>query len=370
MRRRALLLGYYGARNLGDEMMLHHLLPWLRDQNVQVTVVSESPAMTEEQFATPAMPNAPLLGQWSWFDSWFRGRAAKLLRAIRTVDCLVVGGGDLIRDDAGWRTFSYTLEKIVLAILWKKPVYLVNVGIGQPQTRHGRLVLKWVLPRCRRIIVRDQRSLQLCKELRATAHLDWAPDIALQRWRGPGPELAEAPPREPYVVVSLRANPNVHGRFPFGPDRVRALAGALDYLVNQHRLSIRFIPFQSIPELDDNRTHHQVREHMTRAERTTIQEWKKNPAEVADQFRSASLVVAMPLHAAVLAVASETPCVVLPYDIKVDEFVAYSGVKEVLSSKDLAEADRVRDSLERALSQSRSRPAIDTGAVWKNLKLC
>lgn len=368
---RALLLGYYGARNLGDDMMLYHLLPWLREQGIHVTVVSEDPALTEEQFGTPAVANTPLLGEWSWFDSWFRGRTARLLRAMHEHDFLVVGGGDLIRDDAGWRIFGYTMEKIALAILWGKPVYLVNIGLGRPRTTYGRVVLQWALRRCRRIIVRDHRSAQLCREFGCAGVVDWAPDIALQRFADPAPVAATsaAAPAEPYAIVSLRADPNVHGRFPFGPDQVKALAAGLDCLVEDHGLHIRFVPFQSIPEFDDNDTHHQVRAHMAHAERATVRAWRKNPAEVVSDIRDARLMVAMPLHAAVLAVAHEVPCVILPYDIKVDEFVAYSGVKEVLSSADLAEVDTVRASLDRALAQPGNTRAVETAAIWKNLDL-
>jgi hypothetical protein len=37
--------------------------------------------------------------------------AARVLRAISESDALIVGGGDLIRNDRGWRTFCFTMEK-------------------------------------------------------------------------------------------------------------------------------------------------------------------------------------------------------------------------------------------------------------------
>jgi len=41
---RALLMGYYGVGNLGDEMMLFCLKPWLEQQGFELTVLSERPA--------------------------------------------------------------------------------------------------------------------------------------------------------------------------------------------------------------------------------------------------------------------------------------------------------------------------------------
>src|SRR5579885_3086022 len=175
--RRMLLMGYYGAHNLGDDMMLFCLQKWLARQQVSITVLSECPEEIQRSFVLPAVRNVPLLGEWSWVDAWLRGRALRVVRAILGHDGLIVGGGDLIRDDRGWRTFLFTLEKILLAILFRKPVYLVNVGIGRPHTSLGRRLLAWALPRCRKIIVRDQRSLDLCREFHAPAK--YAPDIVL-----------------------------------------------------------------------------------------------------------------------------------------------------------------------------------------------
>ncbi len=165
-KKKALLLGYYGANNLGDDMMLHCILPWLQRQNLAVTVISEAPASTVQRFKTEAIPNIPLLGQWNWKTSWLKGDALKLLGQIRRHDMLVVGGGDLIRDDKGWKTFTYTMEKIVFALLLQKPVYMVNIGINKPVTSTENY-LRWVLA-TRQVITRDQRTFDLCKDLAET----------------------------------------------------------------------------------------------------------------------------------------------------------------------------------------------------------
>jgi len=47
---KALLLGYYGACNFGDDLMLYCLLQWLMKQKIQVTVVSENPFDTKYKF--------------------------------------------------------------------------------------------------------------------------------------------------------------------------------------------------------------------------------------------------------------------------------------------------------------------------------
>ncbi len=61
---KALLLGYYGACNLGDDLMLYCLLQWLMKQKIQVTVVSENPFDTKCRFKVKTVGNVPLLGEW------------------------------------------------------------------------------------------------------------------------------------------------------------------------------------------------------------------------------------------------------------------------------------------------------------------
>ncbi len=115
-------MGYYGVGNLGDEMMLVCLKQWLERQGFDLTVLSEQPAAVVKEHGLPAVENAPLLGEWAWRKSWFNGGARRVMRALASADVFVVGGGDLIRDDLGWRTFFFTMEKIVAAILMGKKV--------------------------------------------------------------------------------------------------------------------------------------------------------------------------------------------------------------------------------------------------------
>jgi polysaccharide pyruvyl transferase WcaK-like protein len=101
---RILLLGYYGARNLGDDMMLHCLGKWLQRQEMDITVVSECPRDTQERFSLKAVQNAPLLFEWGWKHYWGRGIAGHLIGHIRSSDALLwaevtlfemTGGGGL-----------------------------------------------------------------------------------------------------------------------------------------------------------------------------------------------------------------------------------------------------------------------------------
>lgn len=349
---KALLMGYYGVGNLGDEMMLVCLKKWLEQQGFQLTVLSESPAAVSQSSGLPAIENAPLLGEWAWRRSWLEGRAWGVLRALAASDVLIVGGGDLIRDQLGWRTFFFTMEKMMAAILLGKKVCLVNAGISRPSTRYGRIILKWALRRCERIIVRDAQSESVCRELGVTQQVSLAPDIALalpdllvERKRA-GMRIHHA---NPYVLVCLRHNPNTFHSYEMTALRVRTLARSLDNLIERHNVDVVFLPMHAVSPngKGDASLHGQVARAMAHGERVRLRAWTPDLDEVCGWIRDARLVLAMRLHAAVLAYSFGRPCALMPYDRKVREFGDLMSVHhsiEAAALDDVAAVDQVLDS--------------------------
>jgi len=376
----ALLLGYYGNRNLGDELMLFALERWLREQDVHVTALSEHPEVTAARTNVPAVLNVPLLGQWNWRQSYLRGSAFRVAAALARADALIVGGGDLIRDESGWRGFSYVIEKIALAHAIGKPVYFVNVGIGVPSSPGRRRVLAWALRRARRIIVRDRRSFELCAALGCARTTVLAPDIAahvptLLERAAAGATPPESSPRAepanaaPYALVSLLGNPNVFGRYPFGDAQTASLAAALDRVVDEAGLAVRFLPFQRAQDGDDNRIHVEVTRRMARSARATIEPETPRIAEALRLFAGARLVVAMRLHAAILGATFAKPCVVLPYDVKCSEFTRSAGIATILTSEQLADPAATLACVRRALREDVRSSLREEARVWDSLSL-
>jgi polysaccharide pyruvyl transferase CsaB len=376
---KALLMGYYGVGNLGDEMMLFCLKRWLERQGFDLTVLSERPAEVSKAHGLPAIENSPLLGEWAWFNSWFRGGALRVLRAIAQRDALIVGGGDLIRDDLGWRTFFYTMEKFIVAILLRKKVYVVNMGIGQLSTWYGRALLKWVLGRCDRIIVRDARSENVCRQMGVSAQTALVPDIALSLpdlLRSRGAVSAETPGR-PYVVVCLRHNPNVFPSYEMTEGRIRTLARSLDDLIERRGVDVVFIPLHanSASGRGDALLHERVAAAMLHSARIHLHAWTADLDEVCSWIRAAQFVVAMRLHAAVLALSCGRPSVLMPYDRKVREFGELMAIPHSIEATALDDPDAVTSVLEDAWHDAQNNEA-ETGilrqavsSAWSEVRL-
>jgi polysaccharide pyruvyl transferase CsaB len=355
-RQKALLLGYYGVGNLGDEMMLVCLKEWLERQGFDLTILSEKPATVTQTHGLPAIENFPLLGEWAWRSAWLRGGAWRVMRALAGTDVLIVGGGDLIRDDLGWRTFLFTLEKMIAAILMGKRVYLVNTGIGQLSTRYGRCLLKWALRRCQRIIVRDARSEKMCRELGVTEQVTLAPDIVLSL-----PDLlgdqkvtnVANPSKNPYVLVCLRHNPETFHSYEMSEARIRTLAQSLDALIEQHDVDVVFLPLHAtLPNgRGDATLHGRVAKAMVHAERIQLRPWTADLNEVCSWISNAKLVMAMRLHAAVLAHTYRRLCVLMPYDRKVREFGELMAIRHSIEATALDDVATVNGVLESAWAE-------------------
>jgi polysaccharide pyruvyl transferase CsaB len=365
-----LLLGYYGSRNLGDDMMMACLVDALQTQNAAVTVVSEDPVETQSRFGIRAIQNVPLLGEWGPHSIWLKGLPTHLIREIWNTEALVVGGGDLIRDDLNWRVYFYTVEKILLALLLGRLVYLVNVGIPRPRTWYGRLCLRAILRRCQAVIVRDTRSVELCREYAPDLKCVHAPDIVMHL-----PEMmygshsAAPAPKTPTasdtMVVCLRGQPNIYGHYSIDQRHIEGLAKCLDHCIERHGLRVVFLPFQQGDEWGDDPLHQQVLAAMKRSESVTLRKWTGDFMEVMECVGNARLVLAMRLHAAILALALWRPCVLMPYDQKLDELGKQFGLKPVIRPEDLEDPTGLMRALDTFLEKMHTPVTHGYEPSWK-----
>lgn len=365
---KALLMGYYGAANLGDDMMLVCLHKWLLAQGINITVLTENPGRVESETGLPAALNVPLCFQWAWRNVWLRGRGPRLIALILRHDMVIGGGGDLIRDDGGWKRFLFSIEKLILATLLGKRICLLNVGIGRPRTHYSRRLLRWTLRRCDLIVVRDRRSWELCNELGAGSRTRYAPDI-VSMLPALLPRSVGGPFPEPYAVVALRTSANQFGRFDLTDVRVSHLARALDSVGARHGIRIVFLPFQSSGSEDDNIIHRRISERMTAASRFEVREWTNDLADITEVLRRAVFVVAMRLHAAILAHALGRRCILMPYDEKVKEFGIQAGISTVMTQDMLDDPARIEDLLERALGSDLRAIGERPPHSWENISL-
>ncbi len=367
--REVLLCGYYGVRNLGDELMLACLRQWLAGQGAEAVVAADSP---ESDSGAGAPVRIPWLRR-AWKHCWIDGAGWEFLSEIRRRDALAAGGGDSIRDDRGWAQFLDSIERYYAAFAVGRPVYLWNIGLGKLERPLARRITGDLLRRCRQIIVRDRSSFEFCRMAGAGEQTLYAPDIVLELPHFFPEACAEgvrrAAGQEPYVLVCLRAQANVYGRYPLTPQRLTDLARLLEEFSGRHRLRIAFFGLQSHAAEDDARLHEEIRQRMKHPERTLTIPWSSDPERVAAAFGGASLVVAMRLHAAILARAFQCPVLAMPYDRKVFEFARQQGLNTLLRPETLDDMKSGSEAFEKSFSE-RPVPVADSDRLsWGQIAL-
>lgn len=156
---RAVLFGYLGGENLGDDAMLAGLLSLVRP-DVQVTILARDPRAVDVgsragvSVLKASLPNA--------------------LRAILASDFVVRVGGTSFHDEyEGVSHRTILLRYIKLCALYAAPrllgkkVSAIGVGAGRITTWYTRLLSKIAMSCCAVLVVRDVQSLRL---LRAAGH--------------------------------------------------------------------------------------------------------------------------------------------------------------------------------------------------------
>ncbi len=142
---RCLLVGNYGAGNLGDEALKDYFLT--RFPDVEWTVLSSSPRTSSE------VPRLPLGLRSLMMTPWWR-----TMRALRASDAVVFGGGSLFTDTESAYACLLWWWHARIARLCGKPVVLAFQGIGPFRTRVGEWCAMDVISRAAFVSVRDEES--------------------------------------------------------------------------------------------------------------------------------------------------------------------------------------------------------------------
>lgn len=304
-RPRVSVIGYHGARNAGDELILESLSASL---DADLRVIGYRPEHIPTYHGLPA--------------SRLGSHQADAI--IAESDALLIGGGGLLqdylfRDAAGWararsapRGLPAFLAHALIARRAGRAVALWSIGVGPIQGAYGRTLTRLLAQASHLVTVREQASLDVLRECGFQGPVEVVADPTLLL---PAPEPLAAG-MIGGVTVSLRA-------FADTPtDLVPRLAAGLDLVMERLRLPLRFVGFQRDPS--DDIVHRAVRGQMRHGDRTSIL-GSDDPYEIHAAVAHADLVIAMRLHASLLANAAGVPSVGLAYDPKVRAHHAATG---------------------------------------------
>ncbi len=284
-RSRALLCGYYGQGNLGDEALLASLLQMLPDA-VQPIVLTGNPQATYERFQV---------------ETCDRRSGWRILQALNASDAFIWGGGSLMQDATSWRNPIYYGGLMALAqqrglrtIAWAQ-------GIGPLRRNWTRWLARQTLGGCSAVSVRDATSAKLLQQWQLPALLAPDPVWALDAQPAPGIGNLHAP----RVAVTLRTHPLLT------PARLETLTQALVSFQKATETTILLVPFQ--PQRD-RALAEAIAARLPEASPIVTFD---DPRQCKGLFDGVELAIGMRLHGLILAAAAGCRCYALSYDPKV-----------------------------------------------------
>ena len=286
---RAVLCGYYGKGNGGDEALLATLLQML-PASVTPLVLSGNPRETEDRYGVEACDRMAI---------------PALLQALRRSDALIWGGGSLMQDVTGLTSPLYYGGLMLAAQqLGLRPIAWAQ-GIGPLRQRWTQTLARRAFAGCHAVSVRDVGSAQLLSNWGIPLTL--APDPVWALAGQPVPGLWDLP--APRVAVALRSHPQLT------PARLEILIGALISFQKATQAYLLLIPFQPAQDLAIAAA---IQAQMPQVSQILT---LSDPQQLRGLFHGVEMTIAMRFHALIMAAAAGCRCFALSYDPKVSQLM-------------------------------------------------
>lgn len=398
--------GNYGAKNLGDEMILEGLLTTLKSihPNAEVTVLSGNPEETLEKssekfsseihrkypekssttgFQIKSLPKFPA-GLRSILKSIFTSSKYSIApysnateadktnkistdEAVKNCDYFILGGGGLF----GSLTFKANLIWAIQALKaykYGKPVIMYGQSISPIRWKFVRGLIKKIFEKATLITVRDEASKEELKKLGVTKEIHVIPDLAFriensQRVSLPagqaGPVILSKTSKtsaqsisslQSQDVCSVQQKPTLIVALRQMPNLTRhfqqTIAEFLDWLITDHNYQIKFINFQEGPE-EDNKLHQKVAALIKNQKHIQILKNIPNTDELLHYFSESDFVLGMRLHAIITAIKTATPFIAVNYSPKVKNFLKTAKLTDNLLELETINFENLKSTFER-----------------------
>ncbi|HEY9859141.1 MAG TPA: polysaccharide pyruvyl transferase CsaB, partial [Candidatus Obscuribacterales bacterium] len=287
---RAVLCGYYGKGNGGDEALLASLLQML-PKHVTPIVLSGDSAQTQAAYGVEACD---------------RKTPQVLVPALKQANVLIWGGGSLMQDVTSAASPVYYGGLMGLAQRFGLKTIAWAQGIGPLNRSFTRWLARQAFTNCDAVSVRDQGSAALLSEWQVPFLL--APDPVWALEAKPVEGLWDLP--APRVAVALRSHSSLT------PERLATLTQALVDFQKATETCILLVPFQPAQDLAIAET---IQPQLPGPSKILS---LSDPQQLKGVFRGVEMAIAMRYHGLIMAAAEGCRCFALSYDPKVSQLMS------------------------------------------------
>ncbi len=305
----AVISGYYGYGNAGDESLLYAMTENLKKEkdNIKLLVLSKTPKETEKEYGVYA------LSRYNIF---------KMGKALKNSKMLIFGGGSLIQDVTSSKSLWYYLYVINKALKCKIPVMIYANGIGPVNKDKNRRLVAKLLNKMDLITLRDENSYKEVikmginpEKIKVTAD----PALTINGISGEtAKELLsdEGIPSDKKILgISIRDWKACSVTF------WDELSEGIEKVCKKYDLIPLWIPLK---QDDDILISNKIAEKMNIESYTLSKSYSAE--ELVGIVGVCDMMVAMRLHAAIYAANRGVPVINLSYDPKVTGFSEYIGI--------------------------------------------
>lgn len=287
--KKAIICGYYGQGNAGDEALLLSLLERL-PKDIKPIVLSGNPSLTSKNYGV---------------ESYSRLDIAKQIMLLGKQDYFIWGGGSLMQDITSIKSPLFYAGLMKLAQIKGLKTIAYAQGIGPLNSPLTQWVTKTVLKGCAGVSVRDKGSAKILDNWNISHFL--APDPV---WA-----LSSKSPMNINLLPSPLIGVNVRQNFNFDEQKLQLLIDALIRLKNTTKANIVLLPFQAQKDLELSQIIAQKLDKNCQIIEIA------NPQELKGVFSQIKMLIGMRLHSLIMSASEGCNCFALSYDPKVSQLM-------------------------------------------------
>jgi polysaccharide pyruvyl transferase CsaB len=287
-----LLCGYFGCGNLGDDSILVGLSESLTDLDVKFSMLSGAPDETFRLYGMRSVPRLDL---------------KMVQQAIAESHYVVFPGGSIFQDVTSVRSTGYYHSIVQLAKKAGKKVFLLGQGVGPLNTWFGRRLAVSAFNMADEIVVRDPGSMALLRKIGVKRPIKLGADMAFLM--PPPPDQTEDTAYQVGGMRTVGISPR-----PFGKNvkRIRQLFADLAKMLYEANI----IPVMvEMDQREDGPLIYEISK--LRGGKVPDIRGMATPMQVQQRMARMEAVIAMRLHAGILAASVGVPPYMISYDPKV-----------------------------------------------------
>ena len=301
MNKCAVISGYYGFGNFGDEIILSVLTKKLKDCGIEPIVLSSNPEKTSKEHFVNS------INSFNFYQ---------VSGLIKQSDILISGGGSLLQDVTSIKSLLYYLWIIFTAIRYKKKVIIFAQGIGPIKNKIAQIITAKLLKKCDYVSVRDLKSHQLLEKWDVKSELLCDPVFSIKV--NHSENLGK-------LGIQLRSFPSINDDF------LKKLANQV--VENFGNMQVEIFSLQNSLDIEICKRFEQI---LKSIEPNMITEVISNVSndKIIERLSNLEYLIAMRFHAIVIALKASVKTLAINYDIKVEKLALSSDIPAISLNED------------------------------------